>query len=147
MAGNGEATIREQHNRQWGFREGDERSLGDLLSELTRDLSTLLRKELELARVETTEKISNATQSIVWMIAGGLIAYTGVIALVIAAIVVLAGLVPLWLSALIVGLLLVVVGAIAIQSGRSTLRHLSVVPEKTLESIKEDAELVKEKIT
>jgi hypothetical protein len=81
------------------------------------------------------------------MIAGGLIAYTGVIALVIAAIVAFAGLVPLWLSALIVGLLLVVVGAIAIQSGRSTLRHLSVVPEKTLESIKEDAELVKEKMT
>jgi hypothetical protein len=101
----------------------------------------------ELARVETTEKISNATQSIVWMIAGGLIAYTGVIALVIAVIVALAGLVPLWLSAQIVGVLLVVVGAIAINSGRSALRHLSVVPEKTLESIKEDAELVKEKIT
>lgn len=147
MAGNGEATIREQPNRQWDFREGDERSLGDLLSELTTDLSTLLRKEIELARVETTEKISNATQSIVWMIAGGLIVYTGVIALVFTAIVALAGLVPLWLSALIVGLLLVVVGAIAIQSGRSTLRHLSVVPEKTLESIKEDAELVKEKMT
>jgi uncharacterized membrane protein YqjE len=147
MAGNGEATIREQPNRQWVMQEGDERSLGDLLSELTRDLSTLMRKEIELARVETTEKISNATQSIVWMIAGGLIAYTGVIALVIAVIVALAGLVPLWLSALIVGVLLVVVGTIAINSGRSALRHLSVVPEKTLESIKEDAELVKEKIT
>jgi hypothetical protein len=48
MAGNGEATIREQPNRQWVMQEGDERSLGDLLSELTRDLSTLMRKEIEL---------------------------------------------------------------------------------------------------
>jgi uncharacterized membrane protein YqjE len=146
MAGNSGATLRDD-TQQWVYRGEDDRSLGELLSGLTTDLSTLMRKEIELARVETTEKLSNAAQSVIWMVAGGLLAYTGVIALVIALIVGLANFIPLWVSALIVGLLLAIGGFVAIQSGRSALRQMSLTPEKTLESIKEDAELVKEKVS
>jgi uncharacterized membrane protein YqjE len=147
MEGNGETTRPELRTREWVMPEQDQRSLGELLSELTTDLSTLLRQEIELARVETMEKVSQALRSVISMVAGGLIAYTGVIGLVIAAIVGLAELMPLWLAALIVGALLVIVGVVLIQSGRSTLSQMSVVPEKTVESIREDAEMVKEKVT
>lgn len=146
MAGNAEALMQEQRSRQWASQEGEERTLGELLSGLTSDLSTLMRKEIQLARVETSEKISDATQSIIGMVAGGMIAYTGLIALVIAGIVGVAAFIPLWLSALIFGLLLVVIGIAAILSGRNALRQMSVMPEKTIESIKEDADWVKEKI-
>jgi uncharacterized membrane protein len=147
MADNGEATIGQPRVRQWTVSEADQRSLGELFTELTSDFSLLLRKEIQLARVETMEKVSDATQSIIWMVAGGLIAYAGFIGLVIAGIVGLALFMPLWLSALIVGVVLVVVGLILIQSGRSSLQEMTVVPERTVESLKEDAEFVKEKVT
>jgi len=146
MAANGDAAFTEQQAQEWRMRQENERSLGQLLTDITNDLSTLLRKEIQLARVETMEKASQATQSIVLMVAGGLVAYTGVIALVIGIIVALANWMPLWVSALIVGVLLAIVGFVLIQSGRASLKHMSVMPEKTIESIKEDAEMVKEKV-
>lgn len=147
MADNGETTIGQPRVRQWTVSENDQRSLGELFADLTNDFSLLLRKEIQLARVETMEKVNQATRSIVSMVAGGLVAYAGFIGLVIAGIVGLALFIPLWLSALIVGVVLVVVGVILIQSGRSSIQELSVVPERTVESLKEDAEFVKEKVT
>jgi FtsH-binding integral membrane protein len=75
-----------------------------------------------------------------------MVAYAGLIGVLIAVIVGLAAFMPLGLSALIVGVVVIVVGAILIQSGRSQLKQVNVVPERTIESIQEDAALVKEKI-
>lgn len=127
-------------------RPNAESSLGDLFTGLTYDLSTLVRKEIDLARTETMEKVSQATRSIVFMVAGGMLAYAGLIALIIAAAVALANVMPFWLATLIVGLLVLIVGAIFVQSGRSMLTNMSIVPEKTVESIKEDTEWVKEQV-
>jgi uncharacterized membrane-anchored protein YhcB (DUF1043 family) len=52
----------------------------------------------------------------------------------------------LWLAALIVGLVVIIIGAILLQSGRSMLQRLSIVPEKTVESIKESTEWAKEQV-
>jgi len=123
-----------------------EPTLGDLFSSLTEDLSTLIRKEVDLARTETTEKVTQATRSVVSIVAGGLIAYAGLIALIIAVIVGLSRFMPLWLSALIVGIVVIVIGAIMISSGRSSLANMSVMPEKTVESMKENTEWAKEQV-
>jgi hypothetical protein len=120
--------------------------LGDLFTGLTYDLSTLVRKEIDLARTETLEKVSQATRSVVFMVAGGMLASAGLIALIIAAAVALANVMPFWLSTLVVGLLVLIVGAVLVQSGRSMLSNISIVPEKTVESIKEDTEWVKEQV-
>lgn len=127
-------------------RTGGESSLGDLFTGLTYDLSTLVRKEIDLARTETLEKVSQATRSVVFMVAGGMLAYAGLIALIIAAAVALANVMPFWLSTLVVGLLVLIVGTVLVQSGRSMLSNISIVPEKTVESIKEDTEWVKEQV-
>lgn len=124
----------------------NEPTLGDLFSSLTEDLSTLIRKEVDLARTETTEKITHATRSVVSIVMGGLIAYAGLIALIIAVIVGLSRFMPLWLSALIVGIIVIVIGAIMISSGRSSLTNMSVLPEKTVESMKENTEWAKEQV-
>jgi hypothetical protein len=122
------------------------RSLGELFSELTSDMSTLMRKELQLAQAEMTEKLSAATRSVVLMVAGGLIAYAGLLGLLAALVIGLGGLMPYWLSALLVGLAVLIVGVVLVQSGRSSLAHLHVVPEKTVETLKENTEMVKEKL-
>lgn len=124
----------------------DEPTLGDLFSSLTEDLSTLIRKEVDLARTETTEKVTHATRSIVSIVVGGLVAYAGLIALIIAIIVGLSRFMPLWLSALIVGIVVIAIGAIMISSGRGSLAKMSIVPEKTVESMKENTEWAKEQV-
>lgn len=124
----------------------DEPTLGDLFSSLTEDMSTLIRKEVDLARTETMEKVSSATRSVVSMVAGGMIAYAGLIGVMIAVIVGLSRFMSLWLSALIVGIVVIVIGAIMIMSGRSSLQKMTVVPEQTVESMKENTEWAKEQV-
>jgi uncharacterized membrane protein YqjE len=127
--------------------ESTEPSLGSLLTELTDDMGRLVRQEIELARVETTQKISRATRSIVLMVVGGLIAYAGFITLLITAAIALGALMPYWLSSLLVGVVVLLVGAILLGSGRSSLSNMTVVPKNTVESIKEDARWAKEQVS
>ena len=124
-----------------------EPSLGQLLTELTGDMSTLVRQELEIAKTETMQKVSGATRSVIMMVAGGLLAYAGLIALVIAAAIALGSLMPYWLSSLIVGLVVVAIGAVLIISGRSRLTNISLVPQNTVETLKQDARWAKEQIS
>lgn len=121
-------------------------SLGELFSDLSSDFSLLIREEVRLAKAETRETISKATSSLVSLIAGGAIAYAGFIVVLIAVAFVLSEFMSLWLSTLLVGLVVLIVGAIMVQSGKSALSNLSVVPEKTVESLKDDAEWAKEQV-
>ena len=77
----------------------------------------------------------------------GFVAYAGLILLLIAVAIGLSNMMPLWLSTLIVGVVALVIGAVLIGSGRSSLSNLTVVPENTVESIKEDARWAKEQVS
>jgi hypothetical protein len=121
-------------------------SLGELFSSLSADLSTLMRQEIQLAQTETTEKLSAATRSIALIAAGGLVAYAGLLGVLAALVIALGGMMSYWLAALVVGVVVLIVGALLVQSGRSSLADLHVVPEKTVETMKENTEMVKEKL-
>jgi len=142
-----ESVSRSSDRRQWVVSEDERYSLGDLVSGVTNDLATLMRQEIQLARAETMEKVSQTTRSVVWIAAGGMVAYAGLIGLLIAAIVGLASFIPLWVSAAIVGLVVIVIGYLLIESGRNKLKNMSAVPERTIASLQEDAALVKEKVS
>ena len=121
-------------------------SLGRLFRDLADDISDLTRKEIELARTETMEKVSHASKAVISMAAGGFIAYAGLLFLLAAAVLVIATWVPYWLSAVIVGSVAVIVGLIMVQGGRSALKDTNIAPEKTVDTMKENAQWVKEKI-
>jgi uncharacterized membrane protein YqjE len=121
-------------------------SLGRLFGDLSADFTDLVREEIRLARVETMEKVSTATRSLVSIVAGGLIAYAGLLALLVTAVLLLSGVMPYWLSSAIVGIVAIVIGFILIMGGRSTLANMTIMPEKTIESLKDDAEWVKEQV-
>ncbi len=127
-------------------RQDSEPTLGDLFTSLTSDLTTLVRKELELARTETLEKITSVTRNVVMMVAGGLVAYAGLIALLMAAIFLLNRALSLWVSALLVGIVVIIIGAVLLAVGRRRLNSMTVVPEKTVESMKENTEWAKEQV-
>jgi hypothetical protein len=125
----------------------DERSLGDLFGDLSRQLSTLVRKEMELARTEVTTQARAATQDAALIGAGGALAYAGVLVLLGAVVLVLvdAGLEP-WFAALLVSVIAMAIGGALIWRGREGLRTTSLAPERTIETLKEDAEWAKEQI-
>jgi hypothetical protein len=118
----------------------DERTLGDLFSELSQETSTLVRQEVQLAKVEITEKVAKAGKNVALIAGGGLIAYTGVLALVAALILGLATWMAPWLAALLVGLVFVGIAAVLIVTGLNDLKEIDPTPQRTVATIKEDKE-------
>src|SRR3954462_14117383 len=118
----------------------DERSLGDLLAELSRETGTLVRKEVELATTEMTAKARKAAADAGITAAGGALAHAGLLVLLAALGLGLAqlGITP-WLSAAIVGLLTIGIGYLLVNRGLANMRRTSVAPTQTIESLKENA--------
>jgi uncharacterized membrane protein YqjE len=120
-----------------------EKSIGQLFSELTSDLSTLMRKEVELAKVETKEEVGRAAK------AGGMLggaAVTGYFAILFLSFA-LAWLLDEWmhtaLAFLVVGLVYAVVAAVLALRGRDRMQSVNPVPQQTVETLKEDVQWAK----
>lgn len=118
----------------------DNRSLGDLLSELSRETGQLVRKEVELATTELTAKARVAGAQVGIAAAGGALTHAGLLVLVAAVVIGLAelGLAP-WLSALIVGLVTMAIGYVLVNRGLAGLRGTNIMQTQTIETLKEDA--------
>src|ERR1041384_1430658 len=78
-----------------------EPSIGSLFTDLTDDMGRLVRQEIELARVETMQKVTKAMRSVIMIVAGGLVAYAGLIVVLIAVAILLGQVMPYWASTLI----------------------------------------------
>jgi uncharacterized membrane protein YqjE len=124
----------------------DDRSLGELFSELSRQTSTLIRQEVALAKVEMKQKGTEVGKDVGMMAAGGALAYAGLLALIATVIIILAEFLPWWLSALIVSLVVLGIGGMLIQRGMSALKQTSMAPEQTIETLKEDKEWAKKQL-
>jgi len=117
-----------------------ERSLGELLSELSRETGVLVRKEVELATTEMTAKAKEAMADAGLTAAGGALAHAGLLVLLAAFVIGLAQLgVEPWLSALIVALVTIGVGYMLVNRGLSRLRRISAAPRETIQTLKETA--------
>lgn len=122
--------------------DGEERPLAELVAQVSRDGSLLLKQELELAKQELGEKARGLTKATVSLAVGGLVLYAGVLALVAALALLLALALPAWLAAGLVGLVVTGVGAVMVGQGKKKLTELDLEPKKTLESVKRDVEVV-----
>jgi hypothetical protein len=123
----------------------EDRSLGELFADLSHETTTLVHQEVDLAKTEMSQKAAQAGKDVGFLAAGGAILYAGLLALIAALVIGLgqAG-PPWWLSALVVGLIVASVGGFLVQRGLDNLKHESLVPHQTVESLKEDAQWAKE---
>ena len=124
-----------------------ERSIGELFGQLTQDLSLLVRQETQLAKTEIQEKISRASRDLVALAAGGIVALIGGFALAAAIVLLLVdpvGLEP-WVAALLVGVLLAGGVYVMLQKGLRDLKTVDPAPRRTVESVKEDIQAIKER--
>lgn len=124
----------------------DDRSLGELFTDLSRKTTMLVRQEIELAKTEMTEKITEAGKNIGFLVIGGAVLYTGLIFILAALAILLADYMSDWLAALIVGLIVAVIGVVLVQRGRTALKQTTLAPEKTIETLKEDKEWVQQQV-
>ena len=125
----------------------EERSIGELFSELAGETSTLIRQEVALAQVEITQKASKAGKNVGYLAVGGFVGYAGLLAIIAGVILAMANFMPAWLAAIIVGVIIGVVSYVLVSSALTELRNMEMAPTETVETIKEDARWLKNQVT
>lgn len=119
-----------------------ERSIGTLFQELSRELGTLLRQESELAKAEIREKAGQLGSGVGELGAGAFVAFAGFLILLQAAVYALGPIVDsMALAALLVGGAALAIGVLLLVRGRGRLKAEKLVPTRTIESLRQDAEL------
>lgn len=124
-----------------------ERSIGELLKDITRDFTMLFREEVALAKAEIQQTLRTAVKDVVFVAAGGLVAYAGLLALVASAVLGLANVIDPWLSALIIGGVVTLIGILVLMRGLEEMKTLGAVPKRTVRNLQSDAETVKERLS
>lgn len=120
--------------------------IGTLIAGLLKDLQDLVRAEVQLAKTEVKEDAVAAGRGIGFIAGGALIGLVGFVFLMLALTFFLDRWLALWVSALLVAVLLVVVAAILVMSGRTQLSTASLMPEQTIATLKEDQAWAKQQI-
>jgi len=132
----------------------EEKSLGQLLKELTAETTTLLKQEVDLAKTEMGEKASRVGTNVGHVAVGGAVLFAGALALLFAAVnaltEILAHVVPItvaaWLSPLLLGIVLGAVGYSLVKKALVTLKQESVTPRRTTQSLQENKEWLQSKM-
>jgi Flp pilus assembly protein TadB len=123
-----------------------DRPTGELVKDLSEEISHLVRDELRLAQLEMTRKGKQAGLGIGLFAGGGGIAVYGLGCLVACAVIAIATVLAAWLAALIVGAALLLVAGMAALLGKRRLAKASPpVPEETIGSVKADVDEVRER--
>jgi MFS family permease len=134
---------------------GGGESIAELLKALRDESATLMRQELALARTEISEKAAKAGRNAAYTGAGAVLAYAGAFFVLSALAVAMALLINRmgadphgwWLGPLLVGAIVGIVGAVLTSKGIRTLKEQSLVPEKTVQTLREDKQWLQEKVT
>ena len=122
----------------------DERSIGELFAELSQETATLVRQEVNLAKAEMSQKASVVGKNVGFLAAGGAVAYAGLLAIIAGIIALLGLLIPYWISALVIGLIVAGIGGFLVRKGLAALQQESFAPEETIETLKEDKEWMRD---
>jgi len=118
---------------------------GQLVKQLSEEVSRLVRDEVRLATLEMTGKAKTAARGAGLFGGSGVLAFYGTGCLLAAAIIALAGVVRPWLAALIIGAALFVTAGIAAMAGKGQLKKSTPpIPSQATESVKADVEQIKE---
>ena len=118
-------------------------SVGQLISDISDDLATLFRQEVELAKAEIRQEARKAGKAAGMLGGAGFAGYMVALLLTLALVAALSNVMDPGWAALIVAVVWAVVGAVLYATGRQRLRTVSPVPRQTVETLKEDAQWLK----
>jgi hypothetical protein len=135
----------------------EERSLGELFSELATETSTLVRQEVSLAQTELTQKATNVGKNVGSLAVGGAVSYMALWVIMAAVVIGLTQFISwltgwqlitsAWVGATVVGLVVAVVGYMLVTKALAKLKNADLTPRETVESLKEDAQWLKNQVS
>jgi xanthine/uracil permease len=124
----------------------DPRSLPQLVGDLTHDLSTLVRKESELIRVELKENMQQMARGGATLAVGAVLTLAAAMVLLQTLVLALAKVMdPVWAS-LLVGVIVAVVGVVLLRNGAKSAQPSNLRPDRAANQLRKDAQLVKEQV-
>lgn len=150
------ATAEPRYNAPDSSASRDNVSIADLLRDLRNETSTLFRQEVQLAKTEMTEKATRVGRNLAYLAVGGLIAYLGAAFLLVGLMYLVhwgltaAGVeevISAWIAALAIGIIVGAIGYALVQKAISTLKHESVMPEQTVQSLQENRQWAQQKLS
>ena len=124
----------------------ENRPLGDLFGDLATDMSSLVRQEVALAKLEITQKAKYLGRNVGYLVVGGAVAYAGMLAVIAAIIMLLDKVMPAWGAALLVGVVVAGIAWLLIGKAMTALQQADLTPRDTVETLKEDATWMKQQI-
>nr|WP_290700029.1 phage holin family protein [Halomonas sp. UBA3074] len=123
-------------------------SVGSLLSTVMQEISSLVRNEAALAKTEMTEKTHQAMGAIASIAMAGAVLLGGFLTLLAALVFLLNEVLPAdttpWLSALIVGVVVTIIGVIMLKAGQKKLQARNLMPSRTMHSLQSDKTTAKQ---
>jgi len=122
----------------------DEQSLGELFAELSRETAAMVRQEVALAKTELSDKVSKLGRNAGMVGIGGVLGHAGLLTLIATVVIVLANAgLPLWASALLVAVVLLIVSYVLTQRGLTGFKREPLKPAETIDTLKENAQWAK----
>jgi uncharacterized membrane protein YqjE len=122
----------------------EERSFSDVMQDILRTVQEIVRSEVRLAKTEMQEEAGKAKSSAVLLGGGALTAIYAILFLLLTIVYGLALVMPNWAAALIVAAALAVIATIMLTAGRTRFKQIHPIPERTVETIKENVEWAKQ---
>jgi uncharacterized membrane protein YqjE len=122
------------------------RSMAEVLQDIVGNIQDIFRSEFRLAKAEIQEETAKAVHSGIPLAIGGLLSLYALGFILLAIVHGLSTVMEPWLASLIVGIAVLVVSMALIAAGRKRLKQVRVVPEKTIETVKENVQWAKSQI-
>jgi uncharacterized membrane protein YqjE len=121
-----------------------ERTFSDVLQDIVGNVQSIIRSEIRLAKTEVKEETGKAAKAAVIIAGGALFGIYALGFLLLTASRALEIVMAPWLASFIVGIVTAVGAFVAVQAGRTRMRYVHPAPDKTIRSVKENVEWVKE---
>ncbi|HEY2615786.1 MAG TPA: phage holin family protein [Acetobacteraceae bacterium] len=119
-------------------------SLRELVGGVADDARDLVRGEVALARAEAEQKVNRLTAGVISLFGAMMLAYAGLVIVLIAAAQGLARVLPDWAASLIVGAVVLLIGTVLAGTARKALSPSGMIPERTVRNVEADARVIKE---
>jgi len=123
-----------------------DRSIGAVLTDIVGDVQQIVRAESRLARAEFREELTKAKRGATLLVAAGIVIALALGVALLAAVYALAIIWPPWAAALAVAVVTFVIGGVLAAAGLRQLRNVTVSPDRTVSSLKENIQWAKTRI-
>ena len=132
------------YNQEPSGRPINDQSIGSLIGEVTQDISKLFRQEVALAKAELKEEATKAGKAGGMLAGAGFAGYMVAVLLSLALVFALDAVMPIGWAAVIVAVVWAIVGGVLYSMGRKRMKDVDPVPRQTVETLKEDAQWVRD---